>query len=248
MNKTSYIKLIKAVMPKHLTLFPDIGKKEIQLVVNLMKKQILILVGVAVFVIGFFFLTRNTNSNSGTLFDVEPEALEMSTIGYKNKIETDGIYTKESESGLHRTVFVDVQGEVVSPGVFEVDHDVRVGYLIDLADGLTDYSCIRGLNRAARIYDEMVIFIPHIDNVSADDMGTNVNEMDASTVNDSNLISISSASALELQSLPGIGPVLSENIITHRTENGEFSSIDELINVNGIGAGIMENIRELIKP
>jgi len=248
MNKTSYIKLIKAVMPKHLTLFPDIGKKEIQLVVNLMKKQILILVGVAVFVIGFFFLTRNTNSNSGTLFDVEPEALEMSTIGYKNKIETDGIYTKESESGLHRTVFVDVQGEVVSPGVFEVDHDVRVGYLIDLADGLTDYSCIRGLNRAARIYDEMVIFIPHIDNVSADDMGTNVNEMDASTVNDSNLISISSASALELQSLPGIGTVLSENIITHRTENGEFSSIDELINVNGIGAGIMENIRELIKP
>lgn len=213
-----------------------------------MKKQILILVGVVAFTIGFFILTRSSNSSSTTFFEIDTEALEVSENGYENRNEVSTIPTKESESNLHRTVFVDVQGEVVNPGVFEVDHSVRVGYLIDLAGGLTDYSYIRGLNRAARIYDEMVIFIPHINNVSADYKETNEGEMGTINVDDSELISINTASAIELQTLPGIGPVLSGNIINYRTENGDFSAIDELINVDGIGAGTMEKIRELIKP
>jgi len=211
-----------------------------------MKKQIFILAGVVAFVMGFFLITRNSSTNSGTLFETDTKALEASTIDYENDIETAEISMKESISNLHRTVFVDVQGEVISPGVFEVDHSVRVGYLIDLAGGLTDYACINGLNRAARIYDEMVILVPHIDNVSGST--TEKGGLDTSSVEDSDLISINTASALELQSLPGIGPVLSENIVTHRTENGAFSTIDELINVSGIGAGIMENVREYIKP
>ena len=212
------------------------------------KKQALILVGIVIFVSGFFLLTRNSNSNSGTLFESEIEVLEIDEIDYEVHNPVNGVEAKEFEIAQKGMVFVDVQGEVVSPGVFEVDRTVRVGYLIDLAGGLTDYASLRGLNRAARIYDEMVIFVSHVDDVSAMVSGIDDSNENADGSTPSGLISLSSASALELQTLPGIGPTLSANIIDHRETNGPFSSIDELANVAGIGVLTVENIREYVKP
>ena len=207
-----------------------------------MKKQVLILVGIIVLVIGFFYFTRTSNSQQGIIFEAERE--EVPEDGFSNgddgmnlAVETE----KRVENDLRMTVFVDVQGEVMTPGVFEVSADVRVGYLIDLAGGLTMYANVRGLNQAARIYDEMVIFVPHIDDqiVSSDTGGAVIND---------GLISLSTASAIELQSLPGIGPALSANIIEHRNANGAFQTIDELLNVAGIGQGVFNNVREFIRP
>jgi len=213
-----------------------------------MKKQVLILISIFVVTIGFFLFTRNSSSNSGTLFEVEQEDLEVGAIEYESEDGENGVDIEEGEIDMYGMVFVDVQGEVISPGVFEVERNVRVGYLIDLAGGLTNYGSVRGLNRAARIYDEMVIIVPHIEDDSKLIMELDSNNEGSANYGDIGLISLNTASSLELQSLPGIGPVLSENIIIHRTENGAFSSVDELINVDGIGAGILENIREFIKP
>jgi len=213
-----------------------------------MKNQILILISLTIVAIGFFLLINNSSSNSGTLFEAETEILRADGIGYEDEDMVVRVETEEKIPNQHGMVFVDVQGEVVNPGVFEVDHDVRVGYLITLAGGVTDDANMRGLNQAARIYDEMVIFVPHIDDVQELAIGTDVSDENSSGVDESGLISLSTASALELQSLPGIGPTLSANIIARREMNGAFLSIDELINVDGIGAGTVENIREFVKP
>ena len=219
-----------------------------------MKKQILILAIIAIVAIGFFLFTRSSSSNSGALFETERSDLEAGELGNEDEIEVVGVEIEENESVPvpQGNIFVDVQGEVVNPGVFEVDSSVRIGYLIELAGGLTDDANVRGLNQAARIYDEMVIFVPHVDDVSAIVVeGENNNESNDEHVDqadESGLISLNEASALELQSLPGIGPTLSANIIEHREENGAFSSVDELVNVAGIGAGTLENIREFVKP
>ena len=214
-----------------------------------MKKQILILVGVLILAVGFFLLTRNSSSNSGTLFEHETDLLE--TDGITDEVE-DSIIAVEEEDGemtnLQGKVFVDVQGEVVNPGVFEVNSDVRVGYLIELAGGLTDEANVRGLNQAARIYDEMIIFVPHIDDIFEVAEESSSHTESGANSSESNLISLSTASALELQSLPGIGPAISANIIAHREANGPFSTVDELTNISGIGAGIVENIREFVQP
>ena len=211
-----------------------------------MKKQVLILVIIVVIAIGFFLYTRNSSSNSGTLFEVETEMLDVDEIGYEDETRVIEIEIKEDEAELYGMVFVDVQGEVMNPGVFEVAHDVRVGYLIDLAGGLTDNANVRGLNRAARIYDEMVIFVPHVDDIRT--VIEPDNDVDVENDLESGLVSLSTACAQKLQSLPGIGSALSANIIAHREANGAFSTIEELVNVPGIGNGILENIRELIKP
>ena len=222
-----------------------------------MKKQILILIGLVAVVIGFFLLTNPSNSQQGTLFQVENEFVVETDVylAAADGLEVTVVEEEKENADVNdgqfgTTVFVDVQGEVNAPGVFEVAQDVRVGYLIALAGGLTDYANVRGLNQAARIYDEMVIFVAHVDDEVLINEQTEraTNSSTTSGSADNNLISLSTASATELQSLPGIGPSLSANIIAHRTANGAFSSVDELINVTGIGTGIVENIREFVRP
>jgi len=61
-----------------------------------------------------------------------------------------------------------------------------------------------------------------------------------------NLININTASAEELQKLPGIGEVLAKRIIAYRTAVGEFDETSEIMNVAGIGEKTFENIKDLI--
>lgn len=204
-----------------------------------MKKQILILIGVSTVMIIFFFFTSYTGSDSRILFETEEFFIE-------EEEDINGVEDEAFNQNLHEKVFVDVQGEVANPNVFEVDGNVRIGYLIDLAGGLTDYANVRGLNQAARVYDEMVIFVPHVDD---DASKTEIGSIDeVFSVDHSGLISLSTASASKLQSLPGIGVTISANIIAHRDEFGAFSTVDELINVAGIGTTTLENVRKLVKP
>jgi competence protein ComEA len=60
------------------------------------------------------------------------------------------------------------------------------------------------------------------------------------------LININTASQSELEILPGIGPTTAQKIIEYREQNGEFVTIEEIINVSGIGPGIYDRIKDLI--
>ena len=216
-----------------------------------MKKQIIIVTIIVVIIAGFFVISSRLNSNIGTPFDIERESLNVTYQDNERDEPSSGVDAENIEDGevLIGTVFVDVQGEVMNPGVFEVEANVRVGHVIELAGGLTEEANVRGLNQASRVFDEMIIFVPHVDDrVEMPTLTIDSGGISSTTETDSHLISLGTASALELQSLPGIGPALSANIIAHREENGPFATVDELANVAGIGAGIVENIRELVKP
>jgi competence protein ComEA len=60
------------------------------------------------------------------------------------------------------------------------------------------------------------------------------------------LININTASSAELDTLPGIGPTTAQKIIDYRTQNGPFISIEDIINVSGIGPGTYEKLKDLI--
>ena len=218
-----------------------------------MKKQLIIMSSIiGIVAMGLFFLMSPTNSSSNTLFEIDESSLEAEDDEYVVDSDVVGVEAEVFEENPQGTVFVDVQGEVINPGVFEVAHDVRIGHLIELAGGLTEDAFTRGVNQAARVHDEMVIFVPHVDDDISELLSVETTICENETMDevddDSNLISLSNATALELQALPRIGPVLSAAIIDYREENGDFSSVDELINVVGIGTITLENIRDLVKP
>src|SRR4029450_12866301 len=60
------------------------------------------------------------------------------------------------------------------------------------------------------------------------------------------LINVNAAMATELEELPGVGEVIAQAIVDYRTENGPFTSVDQLLDVSGIGDATLEDIRELV--
>jgi len=59
-------------------------------------------------------------------------------------------------------------------------------------------------------------------------------------------VNINAASATELEALPGVGEVIAQRIVDYRTANGPFGSVDDLLDVSGIGEVTLEDIRDLV--
>lgn len=135
---------------------------------------------------------------------------------------------------------VHVAGAVVSPGLYKLPEGSRVADAVDKAGGPATGASLDNLNLAARLKDgEKVMVSP----------GSPSPETGPSIVPPSaagSQVNINTAGTEELESLPGVGPSLAAGIIRYREENGQFSSLDELDNVDGIGAKRLESLRDLV--
>ncbi|HEC93113.1 MAG TPA: helix-hairpin-helix domain-containing protein, partial [Candidatus Atribacteria bacterium] len=104
-------------------------------------------------------------------------------------------------------------------------------------------------NLASHLKDGQKIIIPYrivgtTEEINSDDSYKNIDSIYTSSYSDK--ININTANSNLLQSLPGIGPVLSERIVEYRNKNGFFSSIDDIKDVSGIGEKKFEGIKDLI--
>ena len=144
--------------------------------------------------------------------------------------------------------YVDVDGAVVSPGVYRLKDGARVAQAIDAAGGLTPDADVTGLNRASKVADGQKIYVPKVgeETVAAGD-GADGGAAASSGVGDATgLVNINTASASELQTLSGIGPSMAQSIIDERTQNGAFTSVDDLMHVSGIGEKKFAKIKDCI--
>ncbi|WP_394217869.1 helix-hairpin-helix domain-containing protein [Halobacillus trueperi] len=155
-----------------------------------------------------------------------------------SKVEEVAIQETVEENASSSTVKVDVKGEVHNPGVYTMTEETRVDDAIKEAGGMTEWADPTSVNLAQRIQDEMVIFVASNQSSSteAGEGGSLAGEK----------VSINRASASEMETLNGIGPSKAESIIKYREENGPFSSVEDLVNVPGIGEKTLENLKELI--
>jgi competence protein ComEA len=139
------------------------------------------------------------------------------------------------DSAQTRTISVQVNGAVAIPGVYDLDPDARLEDAISAAGGPTGDADLAALNLARRLKDGELIEIPRVQQTPGP--GTAVAGGETGRVN------INSASAEELDTLPGIGPALADAIIEYRVANGPFSSVDELARVPGISARMVDEMR-----
>jgi competence protein ComEA len=135
------------------------------------------------------------------------------------------------------TVLID--GEVVNPGLVELNAGTRLVQVIAAAGGLTDAADVTGLNLAARVGDGEHITIP-----GKQSPETAPGSPAASSV--SPLLNINTASAVELEQLPGIGPAIALRIVEYREFYGPFTSVDQLDEVTGISPAMVEQLRPLV--
>ena len=148
--------------------------------------------------------------------------------------------TPISASPSPEVVVVDVAGWVRRPGVYEFTEGARVIDAIDAAGGARPGALLQTLNLAAPLADGTQILVPR-----EGQEGVAPPPVTGGAVA-GGLINVNTAAATELEELPGVGEVIAQAIVDYRTENGPFTTVDQLIDVSGIGDATLENIRDLV--
>ncbi|MGY1752413.1 helix-hairpin-helix domain-containing protein [Blastococcus sp. SYSU D01042] len=137
------------------------------------------------------------------------------------------------------TAVVAVVGLVGRPGLVTVPVGSRVADAIEAAGGLLPGTDPAAVNLAAVVTDGQQIAV----GVPAAGGGGSAPAAGAPAAG---LVDLNSATAEELDALPGIGPVLAQRIVAHRDESGPFRSVDQLDDVPGIGPAIAAELAELV--
>ena len=145
------------------------------------------------------------------------------------------------------SVIIHISGAVKNPGVYQLKSTDRVVDAVKIAGGITERANPDAINLAALLKDGQKIIIPYkISNQVTVESDKNIEEVYSSSSSPSDQININTADDNTLQSLPGIGPVLSQKIIDYRNQNGLFEVIDDIKDVSGIGEKKFEGIKDLI--
>lgn len=183
---------------------------------------------IVICLLGFFLWQNTTNA-----VPIDEEIELFSLIQEEESVQE----TVEEES----SIYVDIKGAVANPGIYEANSQMRVNDIINMAGGFLDIAQTKAVNLAKRVQDQMVIYVPMIDEEMPNEVATTpVQATSQGKVN------INTATAEELQTLSGIGSKRAQDIINYRVEHGSFQSVEELQNVSGIGERTMENLRDFV--
>lgn len=149
-------------------------------------------------------------------------------------------------------VVVHVAGAVVRPGVVRLPGGARVADAVDAAGGLRPDADLDRLNLAAPLADGQRVWVP----VTGHEPPAEVAPASppaaapgggASSAEGATVVDLNTATAEQLESLPGIGPATAQAILDHRRRIGRFRAVDELLDVRGIGPSKLEQLRAWVR-
>ncbi len=152
-------------------------------------------------------------------------------------------------------VIVDVGGKVRRPGVLTLPAGSRVADALRAAGGAKPDADLTGLNRARVLFDgeQVLVGLPGLPGLPVGGSGSgSVGGSGAGGGSGGGgpgaPLSLNTATVEQLDTLPGVGPVLARHIVDHRAEHGGFRSVGELREVNGIGERRFAELERLVRP
>ncbi len=174
----------------------------------------------------------------------------------KNRVLVENIKEKEDENNIDNKkediessiIKAYICGYVKNPGVYTLRKGDRLEDLVKLSGGFTSEADDKSINLASLVKDQDYFRILSKDEVVSS--GVNIPNNNSSNLQNSEgeeKININTATKEELKTLPRIGDALSDRIIDHRTNKGNFKNIEDLKDVSGIGDKMLENIKDKIK-
>lgn len=152
--------------------------------------------------------------------------------GTANPIETISVPTESPVDNA--PLYIHVIGAVAEPGVYEISAGSRVTDVIDVAGGALESADLTSINLARTVNDGEQIIVAERGSASQ------------STATPARL-NLNTATVVELEALPGIGPAIAARIVDFRESHGSFSSVDALAEVPGIGAATIDEFRDLVR-
>lgn len=204
-----------------------------------MKRQTLITIGICIcFLVlsGWFYL----KSSAGSIGDTQKwtsnwESPMPSSKEDRARVATDKDTADNGECAVY------ICGAVKNPGVYRFTGDARVCDAVEAAGGFQKKADLAAINQARPLQDGEQITIPRKGKGSAS--GKKNSDKGKSG---SGLININQADQAELMKLAGIGEAKAQLIIKYRTENGSFTSIEDIMKISGIKEGIYNRIKDQI--
>jgi competence protein ComEA len=151
-----------------------------------------------------------------------------------------------SPSVSSEPIVVYVSGLVRYPGVYQFRLGDRVVDAIRRAGGARDRADLTSLNLAALLSDGEQIIVAAKGTVPGLGGSFVTGGVDGGGMDPGGLVNLNTATLDELETLPGIGPALGQRIIDYREQNGPFQSVDDLLNVSGIGEKRLADLRSMV--
>jgi competence protein ComEA len=149
------------------------------------------------------------------------------------------------DAAASHPVVVDVRGAVETAGVYELPPGARVQDAITAAGGLVEVADLATINLARRLRDgEVVTILALPPSGTASPAVASVG--DASNEGSRPQININTATAEELDALPGVGEVTAARIISYRDQHGPFRTVDDLVQVEGIADRTIDAFRDMV--
>ncbi|WP_346283496.1 ComEA family DNA-binding protein [Streptomyces sp. T21Q-yed] len=145
-------------------------------------------------------------------------------------------------------IVVDVSGKVREPGIHRLPAGSRVADALRVAGGVRPGTNTDGLNRARFLVDGEQVLVGGTAAAPGAAAGTGSAGAAVAGAAPAGPVSLNTATVDQLDTLPGVGPVLAQHIIDYRTQHGGFRSVDELREVNGIGDRRFADLRNLVQP
>lgn len=185
-------------------------------------------------------------------FDLYSGAAQSKEEGYSEdtledvRVSGEENLTQNIRNETEDVCYVYICGAVISPGVYRMQTGSRVYEVIEAAGGLSEEASAAAVNQAESICDGQMIYIPTKEEaeagVTASIVGGSVSQeyMD-------DRVNINTASAEELMTLTGIGQTKADSILAYRDVYGGFSSVEEIMSVDGIKEGLYNQIKDDIR-
>ena len=186
---------------------------------------------------------------------VPPPPPESTIVFATTSVVSSGGSNNSGVGAIPTFIRVHVAGEVLRPGVYQLPGTARVVDAVDAAGGPTALADVDVINLAAALFDAAQVFVPRRGSVgtraSIPRPLPGVNAPPSPNANtpegaSSARVNINTASMSDLDTLSGVGPSTAKAIIEYRTKNGPFGSIEDLLNVRGIGPAKLDAMREQV--
>jgi len=195
----------------------------------------LLAIGAAVVAVAVVWLVRSMPS---------PVTIDAATAPARVAISPAAAPSPATPSG---PIVVDVAGRVRHPGVYTFQQGDRVVDAIRRAGGALSGSDLTSLNLAALLTDAEQVVVGKAGGLGTTS-GTSTGSSSGATGTGGTAakVNVNTATLDQLEALPGIGPVLAQRIIDYREQHGPFGSVQDLLNVSGIGDAHLADLEPLV--